>query len=99
MGRRTREVLSVEVSQMNCGCRPWGWHKAEQGKDHKVSEARRLRNYDVYMRGYHDGRTSVLDLLREVSKQGVESDLKGIDYLTVQIDRELWNAIQKEIEQ
>jgi hypothetical protein len=82
---------------MNCGCRPWGWHKAEQGKDHEVSEARRLECYDVYMRGYQDGRTSVLDLLREVSEQGIESDLKGIDYLTVQIDRELWNAIQEEI--
>jgi hypothetical protein len=48
---------------------------------------------------YEAGREYVLDLLREVSEQGIESNLKGIDYLTVQIDRELWNAIREEIEQ
>jgi hypothetical protein len=50
-------------------------------------------------RAYEAGRERVLDLLREVNMQGIEWDDERIDYLTVQIDRKLWNAIQEEIEQ
>jgi hypothetical protein len=87
-------------------CETCGWIKPEWKqvpKDEPILGGQQ-RAYDSgyksgYQDGYYAGREHVLDLLREVSKQGIESDLKGVDYLTVQIDRKLWNAIREEIEQ
>ena len=46
----------------------------------------------------HAGRASLKDLLKEVSLSGVEHNDIRLDYLTVQIDRSLWEAIKKELE-
>ena len=46
----------------------------------------------------HAERESLKDLLKEVSLSGVEHNDIRLDYLTVQIDRSLWEAIKKELE-
>jgi hypothetical protein len=47
----------------------------------------------------HAGRASLKDLLKEVSLSGIEHDDERLGYVTVQINRDLWEAIKKELEQ
>ena len=84
---------------MNCSCRPWTITSSETARELTIAEARRLAHYDVYMAGYKAGRESYADLLHEIALSGVESDLEGIGYVTVHIDRWLWEEINEELDQ
>jgi hypothetical protein len=59
-------------------------HTAETEKELDISEARRLRNYDVYMRGYREGRKSLIPVLEHIIEYwngGSESAVDAIEHV------------------
>jgi hypothetical protein len=76
MGRRPREVLSMEVSQMNCGCR----------RDDEPILGGQQRAYDSgyksgYQDGYYEGQESAL-MWTSVKDRLPESETLIVGYST-----------------